>query len=220
MPKATPVPGKTLLAPDNHVLIMIDHQSQMAFATQSIDGVNLRCNTGLVAAAAKAFKVPTILTTVSEKTFSGPLFDEIKEVFPREEVIDRTTMNPWEDGRITDRMNKSGKGKIVFAGLWTSVCVLDPVLSAAEQGFETYVIADACGDVSKEAHERAMERMVQQDVRPMTALQYILELQRDWARGETAGATAQAAIRYGGAYGIGLVYAKAMFGAKEGKKAA
>ncbi len=216
MPTAKPVPGKMLLTPGDHTLIMIDHQSQMAFATKSIDTVMLRNNAGMVAEAAKGFAVSTILTTVAEKTFSGPIFDEIKAAFPDMAVIDRTTMNSWEDKHITDRVNAIGKAKIVLAGLWTSVCIVGPALSALEQGFEVYVIADACGDVSDEAHERAMDRMVQLGVRPMTALQYMLELQRDWARGETYGLTTGIARKFGGGYGLGIVYAKTMFGAQEG----
>lgn len=216
MPQATPTPGKTLLNPSNHLLIMIDHQSQMAFATKSIDAITLRNNAALVAKAAGEFKVPTILTTVAEKSFSGPMFDEIKAVFADAPVIDRTTMNTWEDARIAERVNQIGKAKIVFAGLWTSVCIVGPTLSALDQGFEVYVIADACGDVSDEAHQRAMERMIQAGVRPMTALQYLLELQRDWARGETYNATVATSIAHGGSYGLGLIYAKSMFGGSEG----
>ncbi|KXB31552.1 hydrolase [Dechloromonas denitrificans] len=216
MPQATPTPGKTLLNPSNHLLIMIDHQSQMAFATKSIDAITLRNNAALVAKAADEFKVPTILTTVAEKSFSGPMFDEIKAVFADAPVIDRTTMNTWEDARIAERVNQIGKAKIVFAGLWTSVCIVGPTLSALDQGFEVYVIADACGDVSDEAHQRAMERMIQAGVRPMTALQYLLELQRDWARGETYDATVATSIAHGGSYGLGLIYAKSMFGGSEG----
>jgi nicotinamidase-related amidase len=216
MPTAKAEPGKTLLDPVNHTLIMIDHQSQMSFATKSIDAVTLRNNAALVAKAAKEFKVSTILTTVAEKSFSGPIFDEIRSVFPEEQVIDRTTMNTWEDARITERVNSIGKGKIALAGLWTSVCIVGPALSAIDQGFEVYVIADACGDVSDEAHERAMERMIQLGARPMTSLQYLLELQRDWARGETYNQTVTTSIAHGGGYGLGLIYAKTMFGASEG----
>jgi nicotinamidase-related amidase len=218
-PKAMPTPGKTLLDPKNHTLIMIDFQSQMAFATKSIDAVTLRNNAALVAESARIFNVPTILTTVAEKTFSGPMFDEIKASHPKSEVIDRTTMNTWEDGRIAERVNKIGKNRIVFAGLWTSVCIVGPALSALDQGFEVYVLADACGDVSDEAHERAIERMVQAGARPMSSLQYLLELQRDWARADTYGAVTGAAKSFGGAYGLGLIYANAMFGAHEGASA-
>ncbi|MFC0712209.1 hydrolase [Azorhizophilus paspali] len=216
MSTAKAVPGRTLLDPANHTLIMIDHQSQMSFATKSIDAVSLRNNVALVAKAAREFKVPAILTTVAEKSFSGPIFDEIRSVFPEHSVIDRTTMNTWEDERIAVEVNRAGKDKIVFAGLWTSVCIVGPVLSALDQGFGAYVIADACGDVSDEAHERAMQRMIQQGARPMTALQYLLELQRDWARGETYDETVRTSIAHGGAYGLGLIYAKTMFNASEG----
>lgn len=216
MAVAIAAPGKTLLDPKNHTLILIDHQSQMAFATKSIDAVTLRNNAALVSKAAREFGVDTILTTVAEKSFSGPIFDEIKSVFPEHQVIDRTTMNTWEDARIAVEVNRIGKPRIVLAGLWTSVCIVGPALSALDQGFEVYVITDACGDVSSEAHEMAIQRMVQLGARPMTALQYLLELQRDWARGETYDQTVKTAIANGGAYGLGLIYAKTMFNASEG----
>lgn len=210
MPTAIAEAGKALLDPVNHLLIMIDHQSQMAFATKSIDAVTLRNNTALIAEAAREFDVPTILTTVAEKSFSGPIFDEIRAAFPSHAVIDRTTMNTWEDARIAVEVNRIGRGRIVFAGLWTGVCIVGPALSALEQGFEVYVVTDACGDVSDEAHERAVTRMVQAGACPMTALQYLLELQRDWARAETYDATVATAKKLGGAYGLGLIYANAM----------
>ena len=201
---------------NDHTLIMIDHQSQMSFATKSIDINVLRNNAALVAKAAREFKVPTILTTVAAKSFSGPIFDEIQSVFPEQQPIDRTSMNTWEDQRIADRVNEIGRGRIVLAGLWTSVCIVGPALSALDQGFEVYVIADASGDVTDEAHERAMQRMIQAGAKPITSLQYLLELQRDWARGETYDETVATAIAHGGGYGLGLIYAKSMFNASEG----
>ena len=216
MPKAQAAPGKLLLTPKDHLLILIDFQSQMAFATKSIDATQLRNNAALISKAAKSFNVATILTTVAEKSFSGPMFQEIMRTFPEQKLLDRTSMNTWEDKAVIEEVNRFGKSRIVFAGLWTSVCIVGPALSAIDQGFEVYVIADACGDVSEEAHERAIERMVQAGVRPMTSLQYLLELQRDWARTETYESTTTIARETGGAYGIGLEYAKAMFNAKEG----
>lgn len=213
MPTATPVPGRTLLSPTDHTLILIDFQPQMAFATKSIDPVTLRNNAALVANAARIFKVSVIPTTVAEKTFSGPMFDEIKTAFPKAKYFDRTSMNAWEDKAVIDEVNRIGKSRLVLAGLWTSVCVTGPALSALDQGFEVHVIADACGDVSEEAHGRAVERMVQAGMRPMTSLQYLLELQRDWARTETYDATTGLARQVGGAYGLGLIYAKATLGA-------
>jgi len=214
--KATPTAGAKLLTPKDHTLVMIDFQSQMAFATHSIDAVNLRNNAALVANAAAGFGVSTILTTVAEKSFSGPMFSEITDAFPGQKMLDRTSMNTWEDAAVIERVNQIGKPRIVLAGLWTSVCIVGPALSALDQGFEVYVIADACGDVSTEAHNRAMERMVQAGAQPMTSLQYLLELQRDWARGETYELTTGIAKKVGGAYGLGVTYAKTMFGAHEG----
>lgn len=216
MPKATPTPGKLLISPKDHTLILIDFQSQMAFATHSIDTVSLRNNAALVAHAAAGFGVSTILTTVAEKSFSGPMFEEITQAFPKQKLLDRTNMNTWEDANVIKEVNAIGKGRIVLAGLWTGVCIVGPALSAIDQGFEVYMITDACGDVSAEAHERAVERMVQAGARPMTSLQYILELQRDWARSETYGLTTGIAQRFGGGYGLGIIYAKTMFGASEG----
>ncbi|OQP87269.1 hydrolase [Rhizobium rhizosphaerae] len=213
---ATPTPGPLLVSPEDHALVMIDFQSQMSFATKSIDAVNLRNNAALVAHAAKGFGVPAILTTVAEKTFSGPMFSEITDAFPGQALLDRTSMNTWEDAAVIDEINRIGRKRLVFCGLWTSVCIVGPTLSALEQGFEVYVIADACGDISEEAHERAMERMVQAGVRPMTSLQYLLELQRDWARTGTYEMTTGIAKKFGGAYGLGIIYAKSMFGASEG----
>jgi nicotinamidase-related amidase len=214
-PKASPVAGAKLLTPKDHLLLLVDHQSQMGFATKSIDMVDLRNNTALIAKGAKGFGVPTIVTTVAAKSFSGPVFPEIGALYPAAEYIDRTTMNAWEDAQVTDRVNAIGRSKIVIAGLWTSVCIVGPVLSALEQGFQVYVVTDASGDVTTEAHERAVTRMVQAGAQPITALQYLLELQRDWARGETYALTTGIAVENGGAYGIGIQYAKQMFGAQE-----
>ncbi len=213
---ATPTPGSQLVTPKDHTLIMIDFQSQMSFATKSIDAVTLRNNAALVAHAAAGFGVSTILTTVAEKSFSGPMFEEITAAFPGQKLLDRTSMNTWEDAAVIKEINAIGKTRLVFSGLWTGVCIVGPTLSALEQGFEVYVIADACGDVSDEAHERAMQRMIQAGARPMTSLQYLLELQRDWARTETYDMTTGIAKKFGGAYGLGIIYAKTMFGAHEG----
>ncbi|NOW47409.1 nicotinamidase-related amidase [Novosphingobium sp. SG751A] len=213
---ATPTPGKSLISPKDHTLVLIDFQSQMAFATKSIATEVLRSNAALVSNAAASFGVSTILTTVAEKSFSGPMFTEITDAFPGQPLLDRTSMNTWEDAAVIEEVNRIGKERIIFAGLWTSVCIVGPVASAIDQGFDVYFIADACGDISVEAHERAVQRMIQLGAKPMTSLQYLLELQRDWARGETYDSTTGIARQWGGAYGLGITYAKTMFGASEG----
>ncbi len=203
--------SKELLNPTNHVLLMIDHESQMAFAVESQPIEELRNNTGLLSAAATLYEVPTIVTTVAERSFSGPVFPEIKEYFPNEsEYIDRTTMNSWEDKRVVEAVGKTGKKKLVIAGLWTEVCVLSAALSAMEDGYEIYVVVDASGGTSQEAHDMAMARMMQLGVKPITSLQYMLEIHRDWARTDTYNDIVKISKRYGGAYGLGIDYIKTM----------
>ncbi len=214
---ATPTPGKSLISPTDHALILIDFQSQMAFATKSISAELLRNNAALISRAAKSFNVPTILTTVASKSFSGPMFTEIADAFPGQAMLDRTSMNTWEDAAVIAEVNRIGKERLVMAGLWTSVCIVGPVASAIDQGFDVYFISDACGDVSEEAHERAVQRMIQLGAKPMTSVQYLLEMQRDWARTDTYDSTTGIAKQFGGAYGLGITYAKTMFGASEGQ---
>lgn len=210
-------PSAKLLTPKNHSLILIDHQPQMAFATRSIDIAELRNNVTGLAKAASAFKVPTILTTVAAKSFSGPLFPELQAALPDQKAIDRSTMNAWEDQRVVDQVKKFGRKKVVMAALWTEVCLLEPVLSAIDEGYDVYIVTDASGGVSKEAHDMAVQRMVQAGAHPITWLQYMLELQRDWARGETYASVMKIATEHAGGYGLGIVYATDMFHAKEGK---
>ena len=205
-------PSSELINPDNHALVLIDFEGQMAFASQSIPVDHLRNNTALICGASTIFKVPTVVTTVAERSFSGPVFPEIELFYPKASsgYIDRSTMNTWEDVSAYKAITGKNKRKLVFAGLWTSVCIVGPALSAKADGYDVYVITDACGDVSKEAHERAIQRMIQAGIKPMTSLQYLLELQRDWARKSTYTAVNDLVKKYGGAYGIGVQYAQDM----------
>lgn len=212
-----PGDAKKLLSASNSAIIMIDHQSQMAFAVQSMDRTLLTNNSVALAKTAKAFNVPMILTTVAEKSFSGPLFGGIKAVYPQAPVIDRTTMNSWEDKNFRDAVKKTGKKKLIMAALWTEVCLTMPVLAALEEGYEVYIVTDASGGVTKEAHDTAVMRMVQAGAQPVTWMQVLLEYQRDWARQSTYEAVVQIALDHGGAYGTGLEYAKAMLGADAGE---
>jgi nicotinamidase-related amidase len=205
-------PSPKLLSPTNHALVLIDFQGQMAFATKSIDMTELRTNVSIIVGASKIFNVPTVVTTVAEESFSGPVFPEIEESYPQltSGYINRTSMNTWEDRDAYQAIVGKGKQKIVFAGLWTSVCIVGPTLSAIAENYEIYFLSDACGDVSSEAHERAVQRMIQAGAHPMTSLQYLLELQRDWARTETYTAVTDHAVKYAGSYGIGIQYARKM----------
>jgi nicotinamidase-related amidase len=205
-------PSPNLLSPENHALVLIDFEGQMAFATHSIGMSELRTNVAIIAGASKIFNVPTIVTTVAEESFSGPVFPEVEEFYPMATsgYLDRTTMNTWEDEAAYNAIVDTGKQKLVLAGLWTGVCIVGPALSALTEGYEVFVITDACGDVSVEAHERAIQRMVHAGVKPVTSVQYLLELQRDWARQETYVAVTDLMKKYGGSYGLGIHYAHNM----------
>ncbi|GGF22625.1 hydrolase [Flavobacterium limi] len=205
-------PSANLLSPDNHALVLIDFEGQMAFATSNISLSELRTNVAIIAGASKIFNVATVVTTVAEESFSGPVFPEVEEFYPiaTSGYIDRTTMNTWEDEHAYKAIVAKNKKKIVLAGLWTSVCIVGPALSALEEGYEVYIITDACGDVSNEAHERSVQRMIQAGAQPITSIQYLLELQRDWGRQETYVPVTDLMKKYGGSYGLGIHYAHNM----------
>jgi len=205
-------PSPDLLTPDDHALVIIDLQDQMAFAVESISRSLLRTNSAIVAGASRIFNVPTIVTTANEMSFAGPVFPEIEEYYPKASAgyYDRTTMNTWEDESAYNAILATQKKKLVLIGLWTSVCIVDTGLSALAEGFDIYFIADACGDVTTEAHERAIQRLIAKGGIPMTSVQYLLELQRDWARSETYVAVTDLIKKSAGSYGLGIQYAHKM----------
>ena len=200
-----------VLTPANCQIIFIDHQPQMAFGLQSIDRQVLKNNTVALAKAAKVFNIPTIITTVETESFSGNTYPELLDVFPGQDILERTSMNSWDDQKVRDALKANGKKKVVVAGLWTEVCNNSFVLCAMLEGdYEIYMVADASGGTSKEAHDYAMQRMIQAGVIPVTWQQVMLEWQRDWARKETYTAVMDIVREHSGAYGMGVDYAYTM----------
>jgi nicotinamidase-related amidase len=210
--QVTAAPSPDLLTPDNCAVLFVDHQPQMFFGTGSGDRTAIINSTLGLAKAAKTFDVPVVLSTVAAESFSGPILPQLADVFPGQEIIDRTTMNAWEDTAFVEAVKATGRKKLVIAGLWTEVCVVLPALSAIAQGYEVYVVTDASGGVSPQAHEHAVQRMIQGGAVPVTWVQVLLELQRDWARAETYVPVTEVVKEHGGAYGLGLVYAQAFIG--------
>jgi nicotinamidase-related amidase len=174
-----------MLTPQNSAIALIDFQPAMYQGVQSHDRIVTFHNVQILAKAAKLFQIPTVISTVAKDTFSGPFMPEVTELFPQHKVIDRTSMNSWLDESFRKAIHATGRKKIVVAGLWTEACVMFPTLDMLREGFEVYIAADACGDISLEAHNRAMDRGVQAGAVPITSCQYVYELQQDWARGET-----------------------------------
>ncbi|BEU77187.1 MULTISPECIES: hydrolase [Enterobacter] len=200
-----------VLTPANCQIIFIDHQPQMAFGVQSIDRQVLKNNTVALAKAAKVFNIPTIITTVETESFSGNTYPELLDVFPGQDILERTSMNSWDDQKVRDALKANGKKKVVVAGLWTEVCNNSFALCAMQEGdYEIYMVADASGGTSKEAHDYAMQRMIQAGVIPVTWQQVMLEWQRDWARKETYTAVMDIVREHSGAYGMGVDYAYTM----------
>ncbi|WP_030984249.1 hydrolase [Streptomyces sp. NRRL WC-3744] len=210
--QVTASPSPDLLTPDNCAVLFVDHQPQMFFGTGSGDRTAIINSTLGLAKAAKVFDVPVVLSTVAAESFSGPILPQLADVFPDQKIIDRSTMNAWEDTAFVEAVKATGRKKLVIAGLWTEVCVVLPVLSAIAQGYEVYVVTDASGGVTPQAHEHAVQRMLQGGAVPVTWVQVLLELQRDWARGETYVPVTEVVKEHGGAYGLGLVYAQTFIG--------
>ena len=207
-----------LLTPDNCLVTLIDHQPQMLFGVTNIDRQTVINNTVGLAKAAKVFKVPVVLSTVETKSFSGYIWPQLAAVCPDQKPVERTSMNAWEDKNYVAAIQATGRKKIVMAGLWTEVCVTFPTVQAIEAGYEVYVVADCCGDITKMAHDMAMQRVVQAGAVPMTWIQAMLELQRDWSRRETYDQVMAIVKEHGGAYGMGVEYAYTMVHGQEPTK--
>jgi nicotinamidase-related amidase len=201
---------KGLLTPDNCAVAFIDHQPQMLFGTSNFDRQSIINNTVALAKATRIFDVPVVLTTVETKSFSGNMWPQLKAVFPGQEPIERSSMNSWDDPKFVNAIAKTGKKKIILAGLWTETCIALPTIQAIHDGYEIYVAEDCCGDVSQLNHDNAMRRMIQAGAKPVTALSTLLEWQRDWAQRDTYDAVMDVVKNHFGAYGIGVEYAYTM----------
>jgi nicotinamidase-related amidase len=204
-------PKLDVLTPDNCQIIFIDQQPQMAFGVQSIDRQVLKNNTVGLAKAAKVFNIPTTITTVETESFSGHTYPELLDVFPGKEILERSSMNSWDDQKVRDALKANGRKKVVVSGLWTEVCNTTFALCAMLEGeYEIYMVADASGGTSKDAHDFAMQRMIQAGVVPVTWQQVLLEWQRDWAHRDTYNAVMDIVRERSGAYGMGVDYAYTM----------
>jgi len=213
MPHASARPKlseKGLLTPDNCVVALIDLQPQMLFGVANFDRQTVIEMNVLLAKAARVFDVPVVLTTVETKGFSGNLWPQIEAVFPDRTPIERSSMNSWDDPDFVGAVERTGRRKIVLAGLWTETCVALATVQALHDGYEVYVVEDCCGDVSQLAHENAMKRVVQAGAKPVTALSVLLEWQRDWAAKDTYDAVIDIIKTHCGAYGMGVEYASTM----------
>ena len=199
-----------LITADNSAVVFIDHQPQMTFGVANIERQQLVNNVVMLAKGAKEFNVPTILTAVETESFSGYIWPQLMDVFPGQQPIERTSMNSWDDAAFREAVKSTGKKNIIIAGLWTEVCVTWPTLNMINEGYNIYIVEDACGATSQLAHDASIRRCVQAGAVPMTTIATVLEFQRDWANREHYDALLNIFREHGGAYGDGIEYAYTM----------
>ncbi len=199
-----------LLTRDNCVLAFIDFQPQMVFGVGSVERQQLVNNVLMLAEGAKLFDMPAVITAVESESFSGYVWPQLLDVFGEAGVIERTGMNSWDNAEFRQAIEGTGRRNVVVSGLWTEVCVAWPTLNMLSAGYNVFVAADACGGTSWTTHEMAMQRVIQAGAVPCTAMQVVLEFQRDWANKETYDGMMEILKKYGGAYGQGVEYAYTM----------
>jgi len=199
-----------LYGPDDTAVVFIDHQPQMLFGVSNIDRATLINNVTLLAKVAKEFRVPAVLTAVETEGFSGYVWPQLLDVFPGQEVIERTSMNSWDDPGFRKAVEATGRKNILMTGLWTEVCVTWPTIEMLGTGYHVYVVEDCCGATSPAAHEAALSRMVQAGATRLTTIAAVLEFQRDWKNREHYDALMAILKQHAGAYGVGIEYAYTM----------
>lgn len=200
-------PYHKLYTAEDTAVVFIDHQPQMTFGVANIDRAQLINNVVLLAKVAKEFNVPTILTAVETESFSGYIWPQLLDVFPGQPVVERTSMNSWDDEGFRKAIKATGKKNILITGLWTEVCVTWPTIEMLGEGYNIYVVEDCCGATSQAAHEAALSRMVQAGAVRVTTIAALLEWQRDWKNREHYNALMGIIKEHGGAYGVGVEYA-------------
>jgi len=196
---------KALLRPEDSIVVLIDHQPYQFTNLNSHEPTMIINNVVGLAKAAKVFDVPTIFTTVIEER-GGYLIKGLQDVFPDQKPIDRTFINTWEDPKVTDIVKQSGRKQLIIAGLWTEICLAMPAIQALGEGYDVFIVTDASGGTSKEAHDMAVRRMAQAGAVPMTWMAVAAEWQRDWAREKTAAGLSGVLLEHGGASGIALAW--------------
>jgi len=205
MPTFTKVGLDALLTPENCALLLIDHQPFQLANVNSHDPTMVINNVTALAKVAKLYGVPTILTSVVAER-GGEIFKQVQAVFPDQKPIDRTGLNSWDDQRVVDWVERTGRKKLVIAALWSEMCLAMPAIHAMGEGYDVYVVTDASGGVSLESHDMAIRRLVAAGAQPITWIGMYGELQRDWARTEKQGEVAQILFDHAGGTGAALAW--------------
>ena len=200
------------LTPNNCAVILVDYQSQLALTISSTDEETLIHNAINLAKIAKTFNIPTVLTTIGETSFGGPIFSKLQEIFPDQKPLGRTTLSVFEDTKTLTTMEKIGRNKLLIAGLWTDFGVAASIRQARKLGYEVFMVTDACGDVSLRTHNIAIQHLLQEGAMPVTWLQVLLALHRDWAPPDTYEVLLNIVKDHASAYGLEIQYAQTGLG--------
>ena len=195
----------SLLRPEDSVLVLIDHQPFQLANLNSHVPQEVVNNTAALTKTAKAYRVPTIITSVIANR-GGLVFPQITDVFPDQQVIDRTTLNTWEDQKVVDAVKATGRKQLIIAGLYTEICVAMPVIHALGEGWDVTVVTDACGGVSVESHDVAIRRMIVAGANVMTWLAVGSEWYRDHARTEHAAEFVEVLKQHAAGSGIAFLW--------------
>jgi nicotinamidase-related amidase len=196
---------KALLRPEDSIVVLIDHQAYQFANLHSHEPTMIINNVLALAKTAKVFNVPTILSTVLEER-GGYIIKGLQDVFPEQKPINRTFINAWEDPKVTDLVKKSGRKQLILAALYTEICLAMPAIQALGEGYDVFIVTDASGGVSVEAHDMAVRRMVEAGAVPITWMAVLGEWQRDWAREKTAAGVAGVVLEHGGASGVAFAW--------------
>jgi nicotinamidase-related amidase len=199
-----------LITANNSAVVFIDHQPQITFGVANIERQQLINNVVMLAKAAKEFGIPAILTAVETESFSGYIWPQLMDIFPGQQPIERSSMNSWDDAAFRQAVEATGRKNIIISGLWTEVCVTWPTLNMLNEGYNIYVVEDACGATSQLAQDAAIRRCIQAGAIPMTTIATVLEFQRDWANRDHYDALMDILREHAGAYGSGIEYAYSM----------
>lgn len=199
-----------LLKPEECVMLLVDFQAGLGFGVESMPRQLLLNNAVGLARTAVAFKVPVVASTSASRVYSGPLLPALQDALPSVKAIERRSMNVWEDDTTRSAVVAADRKRLIVAGFLTEACVSFPALSALKDGFEVFVVGDACGGLTPESHEFALRRLEQAGARLTSWIQILLEFQRDWTRHETYEAARSVVVANGGGYGMGLAYAREM----------
>ena len=202
--------SEKLLEPKDCAMLLIDFQAGLGFGVESAPRQAVLNNAISLARTAAAFRVPVVVSTSASRVYSGPLLPGIQAVLPSVKSIERKNMNVREDEAAHAAVVATDKKRLIVAGFLTEACVSFSTLSALKDGYEVFVVADACGGLTLASHDLALRRMESAGAQLTSWIQVLLELQRDWTRRETYEDARAIVVANAGGYGMGLAYAREM----------